>query len=172
MADHFGKLTPRMNHFREELLNARPYICAERAVLTTESYKLHADKPTILKRAYMLENILEHMTIYIEDDTLLAGNQASSNRSAPIFPEYAMDWVIDELDDFEKRDGDVFYITEDTKKTLRELAPYWEHNTTKDRGLAALPPESRVYYDLGIIKAEGNITSGDAHIAVDYTAVM
>lgn len=29
-----------------------------------------------------------------------------------------------------------------------------------------------MYYDLGIIKAEGNITSGDAHIAVDYAAVM
>ena len=172
MSGHFGELTPRMRHFREELLNTHPYVCAERAVLTTESYRLHADKPIVLKRAYMLKNILEHMTIYIEPDSLLAGNQASSNRSAPVFPEYAMDWVIDELDEFEKRDGDVFYITEETKNTLRGLAPFWEHNTTKARGLAAFPPESRVYYDLGIIKAEGNITSGDAHIAVDYAAVM
>lgn len=172
MAGYFGTLTPRMHHFREELLDAHPYVCAERAVLTTQSYKEHADKPVILKRAYMLQNILEHMTIYIEPDSLLAGNQASSNRSAPIFPEYAMDWVVKELDEFEKRDGDVFYITEETKATLRELAPYWEHNTTKDKGLAALPPESRVYYDLGIIKAEGNITSGDAHIAVNYAEVM
>lgn len=172
MSGHFGELTPRMRHFREELLNTHPYVCAERAVLTTESYRLHADKPIVLKRAYMLKNILEHMTIYIEPDSLLAGNQASSNRSAPVFPEYAMDWVIDELDEFEKRDGDVFYITEETKNTLRGLAPFWEHNTTKDKGLAAFPPESRVYYDLGIIKAEGNITSGDAHIAVDYALVM
>ena len=172
MAEYFGTLTPRMKHFREELLDAKPKVCAERAVLTTESYRLHGDKPVILKRAYMLQNILEHMTIYIEEDSILAGNQASSNRSAPIFPEYAMDWVIQELDEFEKRDGDVFCITEETKKTLRELAPFWEHNTTKDKGLAALPPSSRIYYDLGIIKAEGNITSGDAHIAVDYAAVL
>ena len=103
MSGHFGELTPRMRHFREELLNTHPYVCAERAVLTTESYRLHADKPIVLKRAYMLKNILEHMTIYIEPDSLLAGNQASSNRSAPVFPEYAMDWVIDELDEFEKR---------------------------------------------------------------------
>lgn len=172
MAGYFGTLTPRMKHFREELLDAEPKVCAERAVLTTESYRIHGDKPVILKRAYMLQNILEHMTIYIEEDSILAGNQASSNRSAPIFPEYAMDWVIQELDEFEKRDGDVFCITEETKKTLRELAPFWEHNTTKDKGLAALPPSSRIYYDLGIIKAEGNITSGDAHIAVDYAAVL
>ena len=35
-----------------------------------------------------------------------------------------------------------------------------------------MPPASKVFYDLGIIKAEGNITSGDAHIAVDYGKIM
>lgn len=170
--NHFGKLTKRMDEFREDLLEAKPYVCAERAVYTTQSYKEHADQPVILKRAYMLQNILDHMTIFIEPQTLIAGNQASANRSAPIFPEYAMDWVIDELDEFEKRDGDVFYITEHTKETLRELAPYWEHNTTKDRGLAAMPASSKIFYDLGIIKAEGNITSGDAHLAVQYEKIM
>lgn len=170
--NHFGQLTKRMDEFREELLEAKPYVCAERAVFTTESYKEHADQPIVLKRAYMLQNILEHMTIFIEPQTLIAGNQASVNRGAPIFPEYAMDWVIDELDEFEKRDGDVFYITEETKQTLRKLAPYWEHNTTKDRGLAAMPSSSKIFYDLGIIKAEGNITSGDAHLAVEYEKVM
>lgn len=168
----FGSLTPRMEHFREELLNAKPYVCAERAILTTESYRLHADQPVKLKRAYMLQNILEHMTIFIEPDSILAGNQASSNRSAPIFPEYAMDWVIRELDEFEKRDGDVFHITEQTKQQLRDIYPFWQHNTLLEKGLAAIPPESRVFYDLGIIKAEGNLTSGDAHVAVSYENIL
>lgn len=169
---HFGSLTPRMHQFREDLINARSRVCAERAVLTTDSYRLHADKPITLKRAYMLQNILRNMTIFIEPQTLLAGNQASANRSAPIFPEYAMNWVIRELDEFEKRDGDVFLISEETKQQLRDIYPFWEHNTLLDKGLAAIPPESRVFYDLGIIKAEGNITSGDAHIAVAYEDVM
>ncbi|MDR0298085.1 MAG: glycyl radical protein [Streptococcaceae bacterium] len=168
----FGHLTARMARYREEILSTKPYIDAERALLTTESYKLHADKAIVLKRAYMLKNILENMSLYIEDDTLLVGNQAKENRSAPIFPEYAMDWVIDELDEFEQRDGDVFYITEETKDELRSIAEFWEHNTTKDKGLAAIPPASRIFYDLGIIKAEGNITSGDAHIAVSYENVI
>ena len=169
---HFGSLTPRMNQFREELLETKSHVCAERAILTTESYKLHADQPITMKRAYMLENILRNMTIFIEPYTLIAGNQASSNRAAPIFPEYAMDWVIRELDEFEKRDGDVFYIDEKTKQQLRDIYPFWEHNTLLDKGLAAIPPESRVFYDLGIIKAEGNITSGDAHLAVEYEKVL
>ena len=168
----FGELTPRMRGFREALLDIKPQICAERAILTTESYRRHADKPLAVKRALMLENILEHMTIYIEPESLLAGNQASANRSAPVFPEYAMDWVIRELDEFDKRNGDVFYITEETKQKLRDIYPFWEHNTLLDRGLAAMPPESRLFYDLGVIKAEGNLTSGDAHIAVDYERVL
>lgn len=170
--NYFGELTIRMHNFREELLNAKPMVCVERAKFTTESYKEHADKPMVLRRALCLENILKNMTIFIEDDTVIAGNQASSNRSAPIFPEYAMDWVIDELDEFEKREGDIFYITEDSKKVLKEIAPFWEHKTLKDRGLAGMPAESRIFYDLGIIKAEGNITSGDAHIAVNYDRVL
>ena len=51
MSQYFGNLTERMNHFREELLEAKPHVCAERAILTTEAYKEHANKPIHLKRA-------------------------------------------------------------------------------------------------------------------------
>ncbi|PJI08157.1 MULTISPECIES: glycyl radical protein [Clostridium] len=172
MSSYFGELTPRMKNFREELLNAKPQVCVERAIITTETYKENCDQPLALKRALMLKNVLEKMTIFIEPQTMIAGNQASTNRSAPIFPEYAMKWVIDELDEFEHRDGDVFYITEENKGKLRDIAPFWEHNTLLDRGLAAFPPHSKLYYDLGIIKSEGNITSGDAHCAVDYGKML
>ncbi|NBH13360.1 glycyl radical protein [Lachnospiraceae bacterium] len=172
MNSYFGNLTPRMESFREELLNVKPQVCVERAVITTRTYQENQDQPLAMKRALMLKNVLEEMTVFIEPQTMIAGNQASQNRSAPIFPEYAMKWVIDELDEFEHRDGDVFYITEENKQKLRDIAPFWEHNTLLDRGLAAFPPHSRLYYDLGIIKSEGNITSGDAHCAVDYGTMM
>lgn len=169
---HFGRLTPRMAAWREELLETPQSVCVERATLTTETYKLHQDEPMVLRRALMVQNVLEHMSIFIEPATLICGNQASANRAAPIMPEYAMDWVIAELDEFDSRPGDRFLITEDAKRKLRDIAPYWEHNTLKDRGLSLMPPTSRTFYDLGIIHPEGNITSGDAHIAVDYGRVL
>lgn len=168
----FGSLSPRMQEFRSALLDKEPSICVERAQLTTEAYKQHSHRPMVLRRALMLENILKHMSIYIEPQTRLAGNQAKANRSAPIFPEYAMDWVLNELDQFAERNGDRFHIDESSKDILRGIAPFWEGNTLKERGLAAMPPSSRVFYDLGIIKAEGNITSGDAHLAVNYENVL
>ena len=96
--EHFGDLTPRMNDFREKVLDKKPYICAERALLATESYRLYQNQPPVMKRALMLKNILEKMSIYIEDETLIVGNQAASNKDAPIFPEYTLEFVIDELE--------------------------------------------------------------------------
>ncbi|MCH3944124.1 MAG: glycyl radical protein [Atopobiaceae bacterium] len=170
--EHFGTLSPRMESFRNQLLDAKPQVDPQRAVIATEVYHDYADQPLALKRAILMREVLGRMDVFIEPETLIAGNQASSNRSAPIFPEYAMRWVIDELDQFERRDGDVFYITEDAKAQLREIAPFWEHNTVFDDGLAAFPPHSKLYYDLGIIKSEGNITSGDAHCAVNYGRML
>ncbi|MFC6164779.1 glycyl radical protein [Lactiplantibacillus dongliensis] len=170
--NHFGKLTPMMDRFRDSIIDAKPYVDPERAILTTETYKAHQDEQVDILRAKMLENVLAKMSIFIEDDTLLAGNQARQNRWAPVFPEYSMNWVIDELDTFEKRPGDVFYITEDSKKELREIAPFWKHNTLEDRGYQSFPEASRIFYDLGVIGADGNITSGDGHIAVDYKNVV
>lgn len=169
---HFGRLTSRMAAWREELLETPQSVCVERALLTTQTYRRHQDEPMVLRRALMVKNVLENMSIFIEPATLICGNQASANRAAPIMPEYAMDWVIAELDEFEQRPGDRFTITEEAKQQLREIAPFWEHNTLKDRGLALMPPASRQFYDLGIIHPEGNITSGDAHIAVSYERVL
>ena len=170
--EHFGDLTPRMNDFREKVLDKKPYICAERALLATESYRLYQNQPPVMKRALMLKNFLEKMSIYIEDETLIVGNQAASNKDAPIFPEYTLEFVIDELDKFEKRDGDVFYITEETKAALRSIAPFWENNNLRAKGEALLPEEVNVFMETGFFGMEGKLNSGDAHLAVDYEQLL
>lgn len=172
MGKNFGELSFRNYKFRKELLETTPEVCVERAILTTKAYKEHENKQIVLKRAYMVKEILENMTLYIEENTLIVGNQATKNRNAPIFPEYAMDWIIRELDDFEHRNGDVFHISDDSKSALREIYPYWKGRTLQDKGYAAFPPSAREVYDNGIIRNEGNITSGDAHLAVDYETVL
>ena len=170
--EYFGSLTERMNKYREDVLNKKPYIDAERAVLATKAYDRYKEQPNVLKRAYMLKEILENMTIYIEDESMIAGNQASSNKDAPIFPEYTLEFVLKELDLFEKRDGDVFYITEETKEQLRSIAPFWENNNLRARAGALLPEEVSVYMETGFFGMEGKMNSGDAHLAVNYQKLL
>lgn len=171
-AEHFGTLTERMKEFREEVLDEKPYIDAQRAILATLAYKENLNQPRVMVRAKMLEKVLDHMSIYIEDKSLLAGNQATKNRNAPIFPEYTMEFVINELDQFEKRDGDIFYITEKTKEQLREIAPFWQNNNLRARGEALLPEEVRVFMETGVFGMEGKLNAGDAHLAVNYERIL
>ena len=170
--EHFGVLTGRMQAFREEVLDEKPFIDAERAVLATEAYEASKNQPPVMRRALMLERILDKMSIYIEDKTLICGNQATKNCNAPIFPEYTLGFVIDELDTFEKRDGDVFYVTEETKRQLRDIAPFWENNNLRARGEALLPDEVSVFMETGVFGMEGKLNAGDAHLAINHERLL
>lgn len=171
-AAHFGKLTPRMEAFREEVLDEKPYVEAERALLCTQAYQENLAQPPVMRRARMLEKILDNMTIYIEDKTLICGNQACKNYDAPVFPEYTLGFVLDELDTFEKRDGDVFYITEETKEQLRSIAPFWKGRTLREKGGALLPHEVDVFMETGVFGMEGKLNAGDAHLAINHARLL
>ena len=101
--DRTKVILPRVKRVRDQLMAIKPEICPERALLITEAYKQTEDTPMILRRAKALEIILAEMPIYIEDEQLIVGNQAGKNRAAPIFPEYSIDWVVEELDEFHQR---------------------------------------------------------------------
>ena len=170
--EHFGALTDRMQAFREEVLDEKPFVDAERAVLCTQSYRQIKSQPPVMRRALSLAHILDHMSIYIEDKTLIAGNQATKNGNAPVFPEYTLGFVMDELDTFEKRDGDVFYMTEADKQAIRDIAPFWENNNLRARGEALLPDEVSVFMETGIFGMEGKLNAGDAHLAISHARML
>jgi formate C-acetyltransferase len=165
-------ITERIARLKEEILSARSTICTERARVYTGVYRMHEGEPVILKRAYALEKILNEMTLFIEEGELIVGNQSSALRAAPIFPEYVTSWIINELDEFDKRPGDAFFVTEDQKKELRELCKWWEGKTLFEKGCSMMSPLNREIHDSGIIRAEGNLTSGDAHIAVNSEKLL
>ena len=165
-------VTERISFLREKVLSTRPSICTERARFYTEAYREHEDQPVIIKRAYALEKTLKGMTIFVDEGELIVGNQSSQHRAAPIFPEYAMDWLPKEMNELDKRPGDAFFITGDHKKELVEIAAWWKGKVLYDKGRALMSQELRDLQDSAIIKATGNLTSGDAHIAVDFFKIL
>jgi pyruvate formate-lyase/glycerol dehydratase family glycyl radical enzyme len=165
-------ISERIARLKKEVLSAIPTICTERAAFYTEVYREADDSPVILKRAYALEKTLKRMTIFINDGELIVGNQSSKLRAAPIFPEYVTSWIIKELDEFDKRPGDAFFINEDQKNNLKEICGWWEGKTLIEKGYSIMSPINREIHDSGIIRAEGNLTSGDAHIAVNFEKIL
>lgn len=166
-------LSERIHSLREKVLNAKPTVCIERAKIYTEVYQQHEAKPVIIRRALALEETLKRMTIFIDDSgELIVGNQSSKLRAAPIFPEYAVEWILKELDEFDKRPGDAFYLSEDVKEKLKEICAYWQGKTTLEKGRELMTESLREIHKTGIIRAEGNLTSGDGHIAVNFEKIL
>ncbi len=165
-------MTERIFALREKVLSTKPSVCTERAKFYTQIYKKNEDKPVILKRALALEKTLNEKTIFIENGELIVGNQSSQHRAAPIFPEYAVNWLPKEMDELDKRPGDAFFITEEQKKEVLEITKWWKGKVLWDRGRALMSQELQDLQDSAIIKATGNLTSGDAHIAVDFYKIL
>ncbi len=165
--------TERVEKIKARFLATTPEICGERAKLITECYKETEGQPMSLRRAKALEKILLGMSIRIEDDELIVGNQCSMPRSAPVFPEFSCDWLEAELDTLEKRSADVFLISEDVKKNLREdVFPYWKGKTNHEIATAMMKQEA---LDAGnaVVYTVGNYYfNGVGHISANYGKVM
>lgn len=165
-------LSERVHYLREKVLSTKPTICTERAKIYTEIYQKYEAMPVPVKRAMALKETLEKMTIYIDQGELIVGNQSSRINAAAYFPEYSVTWMLNELDEFDKRPGDAYFPSEEVKAEIREISPFWVGRTTIDKGYAIMPKELREILDASIIKAEGNLTSGDAHIAVNNEKIL
>jgi len=170
--EYGGQGYPRVQKVRQDLLDVMPAICPERALLITESYKQSENEPYILRKAKALEAILSNMSIFIEDGQMIVGNQASSPRAAPIFPEYSIDWVIEELDSFASRSGDVFAITEETKDKLRGIQSFWHGKTHQDEVYANMTETNMLAQKQNVIHRGGISMSGDGHIIPHHEKVL
>ncbi len=175
------KVLRRVDSLRETVLNTEPAICPERARLYTESYQETEGQPVILRKALAFAKVLQGMTIYIQPGELVVGNQASLPRSAPIFPEYGSEWVVEEIDDFATRPLDRFQVSEETKRQLRKTIPYWRGKTHHDRvtamTAATWPPELLDSIDVSTLSVNGvlrNVTgsTGDGHTTPNYEKVL
>lgn len=164
---------PRVNRLRQAFLD-RPYdIDVERLRLITEAYKQHEDAPCKLKCAYAFENILLHSKLYIYDEDLILGEIAAPAKASPIYPEFSVNWIIDEIlhSPFEERANDQFYIRNDEERQeIVELCRYWEGKTVDDLINSRLEKDQTKGSEVGEKIFQTNLYhyAGAGHLAIDY----
>ncbi|MCL4300324.1 MAG: glycyl radical protein [Anaerolineae bacterium] len=165
--------TERVYRLREELIHTTPSLCAERGLLVTEAYEKYQADPPVLRRAKALAHTLANMSIYIAPGEIIVGNQASTPRAAPLFPEYLVDFLADEIDEFPHRRADVFTVSPEVKAhILKTIVPAWHGKTLNDRVMAIMPEDVARAQKAGVISGRGNITSGDGHIILNLEKVL
>ncbi len=156
----------------EHLFEKMPEIEADRAVLLTESYKQTENLPIILRRAKAFQNILEKLPITIRPLELIVGSNTKSPRSCQVFPEYSYSWLEDEFDTVATRSADPFYISEETKETLRKVYPYWAGKTSSELATSYMAPEALAAIDHNIFTPGNYFYNGIGHVTVDYGKVL
>lgn len=169
-------MSERTKKLRRSLLETNPKICSERAKIFTESMKKSEGLPIAKRRAEAFYNVLNEMTIYIREGELIVGNQASTPRAAPIFPEYSVDWIEKEFKGdphyFYERPTDVFEYDEKTKKELLNIIEYWKDKTVYDIVRKLLPKEANSAWNMGVIDEGWVSEAGFGNIIPDYEFLL
>jgi pyruvate formate-lyase/glycerol dehydratase family glycyl radical enzyme len=165
-------VTGRLARIKERMLETAPSLCLERARIYAGVYRDSEHLPVVRRRALALRRTLEEMSIFIDEDELIVGNHSSRLKAAPIFPEYAVDWITQEADTLDRRPAESYSLDERDRAELKEIAAWWKGKTLQDRAESLLTPELKRLHDTGMIRAEGNMTSGDGHIAVNMPRLL
>lgn len=174
----------RTEKIKKYILGNTPEICTERGRIYTEECLKNLGQPIVIRRARAFKRTLEEMTIYIGEDDLLMGNSASKPLAASLFPEYAVDWIRDELHTFETRPRQRFAVSEAKKEEILRMCDAWDGYTHFDRVDYSLQETIGDY----LVKASDgkghqhpsvNQTmsiehnqNGDGHIIPDYVGLL
>ena len=164
--------SPRIAALIEHLFAEMPEIEADRAVLLTESYRKTEGLPIIIRRAKAFAYILENLPITIRPLELIVGSNSKAPRGCQVFPEYSYTWLQDEFDTVATRSADPFYISEETKETLRKVYPYWKGKTTSELATAYMAPEALAAIEHNIFTPGNYFYNGIGHVTVDYGKVL
>jgi len=170
--DHTKIDFERIGRLRAKMMRHDASLCSERALFYTQSFKQTEHQPMILRKAQAFALTLSKMTQYIEEDSLIFGNQASRNFAAPIFPEYSIDWIVNEIDSFPLRKGDAFAVDPKVKEELLSIAGFWKGKTHQDQVMANLDQDILLAQKQGALHLGGISMSGDGHLVPDYPIIL
>lgn len=162
----------RIAKLKHESIEAEQYVCVQRARYLTEAYKEHQADPMIIRRAKALSNVLAKQDLFLEEGQLLAGSHAASLRAAPIYPEFSVKWLFDEIDELPVRPGDRFLVQPDDRTELLEIAEWWNTKTTEDRMLVTMTDRVKNAHAIGVTTATNILTCGDGHLTIDYEKMI
>lgn len=104
----------------------KPVIDAERAKYFTQSMAETKGEHLSLRWGKALMNIAKNITVYVDEDSLLAGRCGCQGRYGILYPELDGDIFEEAIKLLPTRVTSPFNMTEETKEMiLNDIAPYW-----------------------------------------------
>jgi len=145
-------MTERVATLRQQSVETRPYISAERAELMTAFYQ--GDTPmresAPVCRALAFQHLMENKTIYIGAGELIVGEKGPAPKATPTYPELCCHSLQD-LQILNDREKTAFAVSEEVRRVYREkIIPFWSGKTMRDRIFRAMDESWLAAYDAGM----------------------
>ncbi|MCQ2131180.1 MAG: glycyl radical protein [Bacteroidales bacterium] len=146
-----GGMNDRIKRLRNESIETPTTLTIERALIETAFYKENYGKmPLPVLRASNFLEICKKKTIYIGKDELIVGERGPLPKAVPTFPELTCHSVED-LNVLNTRDLQPYHISQEDIDTYeREVIPYWEGKTQRERIFNHVPKEWEEAYVAGV----------------------
>ena len=145
-------MNKRVEKLRDESVQTRPYISAERAELVTEFYR--SDVPlgvsAAVCRATAFRHIMERKAIYIGDGELIVGERGPGPKATPTYPELCCHSLSD-LRTLRKRERTPFGVSGEVMRIYEEkIIPFWTGKTMREKVFGAMSEQWRRAFGVGV----------------------
>jgi formate C-acetyltransferase len=162
-------MNARIERLRRESQETRPVISIERALLTTEFYRNEAGKHSIpALRALNFKHLCAQKTLYIGEAELIVGERGPRPKAVPTFPELTCH-TAEDLRILNSRAMTRYGISEEDIRTYeREVIPYWQGRSMRERIFRHVPAEWQRAYESGLF-TEFMEQRAPGHTALDGT---
>jgi len=167
---------PRVNRILNRLKATDNSADAQRALIYTRAMKEYAMHPQIIRNAMAFRDIMQQVEINIWPDELIVGELAAPPKHAPVYPEFSIDWLCDELVNapFDERTNDRYVISGDTTAKLLSIQEDWRGKTVSEAIVASYSDEERKGSHLGkCVVFDGLfVYAGIGHVCADYETLL
>jgi len=144
-------MNERIRKLRKESYEAEHRLTIERALHQTEFYKQnHGKFSDPVMRAKSFYDHCLRKTIYLGDGELIVGERGPKPKSVPTFPELTCHSVED-FHVLNSRDQQPYHTSQEEIDTYeKEVIPYWEGRTMRERIFNHVPEEWKRAYEAGL----------------------
>ena len=162
-----GGMNDRVKRLHRQSIDTPTTLTIERALIETAFYKENYGKmPNCILRAKNFYEICKKKTIYIGKDELIVGERGPVPKAVPTFPELTCHSVED-LHTLNTRELQPYHISqEDIDTYAREVIPYWEGRTQRERIFSHVSKEWEKAYHAGVFTEFMEQRAG-GHTAMD-----
>ena len=149
--ENIGGMNDRIRRLRQQNMDTPTTLSIERALIETEFYKQnYGTMSTPVLRARNFYEICKKKTIYIGEDELIVGERGPKPKAVPTFPELTCHSVED-LHTLDTRELQSYHISQEDIDTYeREVIPYWQGKTQRERIFNHVSKEWEEAYHAGV----------------------